>query len=151
MAKPKRRARKQSLYEWLWSEASAMKRLVTAALTTLALAGGALTAWGSIEKFRSDRYVRIYGEAPHASVAKLTALQQSVENDLQVIAQNSVGEISARQIGRQQVIRELESKCNVGRCSPYDRQALTNYRLDWQREQQMLERLRDIERRQIRR
>ena len=151
MAKPKRRARKQSWYERLWSEASQLRRLITAGMTTLVLAGSAFTAWGGFEKYRSERYTRIYGEAPHASVAKLTALQQSVENDLQVIAQNSVGEISARQIGRQQVIRELESKCNVGRCSPYDRQALTNYRLDWQREQQMLERLRDIERRQIRR
>jgi len=137
-AKTVARKRKQTVFQKLWSEATPVRKAITAAISTVVLLGSAIVAWGNISKFRSDYYVRTYGVAPHASIAELKEIQDRIE----VIAQFSQSEINARQVQRQMQIAELTARCNMGRCTVYERQSLQNLMEAWQREQATLEALR---------
>lgn len=130
--------KKQSLFEQLWSEATILRKILTAVVSTVLLGGSAVVAWSHIANFKSDWYVARYGVPPHASVAKLSEIEKFVD----VLAQFSQGEINARQVQRQTQIDELRFRCNAGRCSQYDRQSLNNLLESWQREQATLEHLR---------
>lgn len=135
---PPRKVKKKSLFEQLWSEATPLRKILTAAVSAIVLAGSAVAAWGTIEKFRDDWYVSKYGQRPHASIAKVTELEKFME----VLAQYTQWEINARQVQRQLQIDELRARCNAGRCSQYDRQSLNNLLESWRREQGTLEHLR---------
>ena len=79
-----------------------------------------------------------YGLRPHASVAELKEAKELIIE----LAQNTIYDMTARQIGRQAEIERLSYKCNIGRCTQYDVAVLNNLRADWHREQQVIERLR---------
>jgi hypothetical protein len=133
------RRKKQTVWQQLWTEATPLRKIITAALTTIVLAGSAAVAWSNISKTYNDNwYVPHYGVAPHASAAKV----QEIEKFVDTLAQFSQGEIVARQVQRQMQIQELTARCNANRCSPYERQALSNLMEQWQAEQRVLDSLR---------
>ena len=133
------RRKQKTLFEQLWTEATPLRKIITAALTTVVLAGSAAVAWSNISKTYNDNwYVPHYGIAPHASAAKVMEIEKFIDT----LAQFSQGEIVARQVQRQLQMDELRARCNANRCSPYERQALTNLMEQWQQEQRVLDSLR---------
>lgn len=133
------RRKKKTLFEQLWTEATPLRKILTAVISTVVLTGSAIVAWGNISNYREQWYIAHYGIAPHASVAEVTKIEKFVD----VLAQFSQGEINARQVQRQVQIDEIRARCNIGRCTQYERQSLNNLLEAWQREQATLEQLRN--------
>src|ERR1051325_5307371 len=116
------RRRKQTVWQQLWTEATPLRKITTAALTTTILVGSSVVAWSNISNSYDKWYIRHYGMAPHAAEAEVKQLQERLE----VVAQYTASDLYARQVTRQMQIDELRARCSTGRSSEYDRQALNN-------------------------
>jgi len=91
----------------------------------------AILAMGGAFSLGSGMLVATLGKPPWASTEYL-----------EVIAQYSLSEISARQIQIQMEIDRLKIKCQANNCSAYERQSLGNLMDQWQRNQATIENMR---------
>lgn len=98
-----------------------------------------------------DRRFKIAGTIIASSIALITFLgiaqgwfDSAISRHAVVaaVADFTRGELNSRQISRQTQIDMLKEKCRTGRCSDYERRALENLMIEWEREQQHLDRLR---------